>query len=309
MVKRIKLIILFVTFFITQISYAYLRNKEIRDGKVYEIIEYGEINWTDGYIKITGRAELPIIIKNKSDLRIDDNLEYAENLASARRIAFQNAENMAFAKLLAAIHNLRIYDEHFLINYIKKNNPEFNSQLENFIKNYSLIKKIYNPDNSVSVELTLRLWGDNGLFSIFPENDEDFVSFNSTNFKLLVSTNAEFTIIPQEYHSLIIDATGVKEFQPNFFPTIIDEDGRIIYCSSFLSKDKAKKNGIVRYIGDNSLLFNYDFVDDKAFLVKALRIGRTKTEIVIPSYIAPQLFSSTNTFNYLKNCNFIIITK
>ena len=303
--KRIKFLIL-ILFFVNSL-YSYYREKFIKEWSICEKIEYGEINWSDGIIKVIGKAELPKIIDK--NLIKEESEDFAINLAEARLKAFKKAEEKAFESLFAALHNIRIYDEYFFLYYLQKSETEFNFNFENFVRENMIEKKIYNPDKSVSVEITLKLFGEKGLLNIFNSNDNLFF-FNSTNFSLsLASSSNEFTVVPQEYTSIIVDAKDIKGYFPSLSPSIVDEEGNLIYSSKFVYKESAIKKGIVQYISDEKYLDKIDFVDEKAFLLKGIKLGKNCTEIVIPTYIKSQLFSSEKTFKHLKNCNVVIITR
>ncbi len=293
---------------------AYLRKKVIKDGKVQEIIEYGEINWTDGILKVRGTSNLPIIIKNKFDPRTQsDDFEYAPDKATARLMALNKAKELAIRNLTSAIYNLRIKDSYFVKDYLEKSTNEFKTRLNEFISTKSKSKVLYNRNETITVELTVNLWGKNGFLSIIKNDDKNLIAFNTNNFKLSVTnTNIASTeeyIIPQEYTSLIIDATDIKGFQPALSPSIFDEAGNSVYNSTYVLKSYAQKNGIVKYVGEKSLVPKIDFVKETAFFVRAISKGKTDTDLIIPNDVVKQLFSSTKTFRYLKQCNVIIITQ
>ena len=308
--KKILLFLIFYT--ITFNLEAYLHKKVIREGKVYENIEYGEINWTDGILKIKGTAKLPPVIKNKFDPRTQsEDFEYAPDKATARLMALNKAKEIAIRNLTAAVYNLRIKDNYFVKNYLEKSTNDFDFRLNQYITTKSKNKILYNKDGNISVELTINLWGKDGFLSIINNQDKELMAFNTNRFKLSItntniSKEAE-TIIPQEYTSLIIDATEIENLQPALSPSILDESGNIVYNSSFVLKYYANKKGVVKYIADKSLVPDIDFVDEKAFLVRAISKGKNDTDIVIPDDVVKQFFSSNKTFKYLQRCNVIII--
>lgn len=310
-----KKILLFLIFFsITSNLEAYLHNKVIKNGKVYENIEYGEIDWTDGVLKIKGTAKLPAVIKNKFDIRVQSgDFEYAPDRATARLMALNKAKELAIRNLTSAIYNLRVKDNYYVKNYLENSTNDFDFRLNQYITTKSKNRVLYNKDGSISVELTINLWGKDGFLSIIKKNDKELIAFNTNRFRLSV-TNTNIskggeTIIPQEYTSLIIDATEIENLQPALSPSILDESGNIIYNSSFVLKYYASQKGVVKYISDKSLVADIDFVDERAFLVRAISKGKNDTDIVIPDDVVKQLFSSDKTFKHLQRCNVIIIIK
>ncbi len=304
----IAIILLFIT--ASQIS-AYLLKKIIIEEKVLEQIEYGYIDWSEGKIEVEGQATPPQVIKNKLDRRLKDFSEkYAPDKATARLTALKKADEIAIRNLTSAVYNIRIKDNYYIKNYINISSNNFVYRLNNFIQENKKKSILYNRDGTISVKFSLNLFGTNSLLSIINETDTNFMTFDKKNFEVSKSTNTlSEDIIPQEYTSLIIDATDIKNLIPSLCPEIFDEKNNIIYNSSYVIKESAETKGIVKFISSHSIIPKIDFVDEKSFMARAIAAGKDNTSVILDTSTIKQLFSSTNTFKHLKKCNVIIIMK
>lgn len=305
MVKRNKIIFTVLIFISLQINvHAYLSQTVIKNNNIIEEMEFGEINWTQGKITISGNEKLVEIIKDKNDLRYQENpTKYAFDLAEARKITKLNSLKKTEKYLYNALLFVRIKNNTYLKNYLLSSTNDFKFHFNNFIEQNQEIQYIYNEDNSITTSLSLDLYGPKGLIQLFL-NDESFRKLNfqkQTNYQKPTANTNE--IIPQVYTSLIIDASEIKMLKPALFPIIYNQLHQIIYTPNLIINTSSK---YMNYAAEISNIKDIDFVDDKSYIIKAIS-SYNETDLVLPLREAMQFLSDKNTLTYLKKCNIIII--
>lgn len=300
---------LFFLFIFNSYSAAYLSTNIVENNNFIEKIEFGFINWTTGIITVYGDALLPQVInEDKYGLLEKSPEKYARNLPAAR----QKAKDMAFWNAQQNLHNallnLRINDKFYIKSYLDSTTNDFKFNLNNLILNNLKPKYIY-QENSIRVMLQVPLHTDNGVISIFT-NDyiPELMMFHTvSNYKSYVkkmfTTNNSFS---QVYTSLIIDAGELKTLVPALFPRIYDESMNEVYSSKILLKKNVLSRGLVTYLPDITMVIKYGFIDEKSFIIKAIKTVN-RTDLILPNEELKQFLSSTNTIKYLQNCNVIII--
>ncbi len=312
MVRRKFIISITTLFFIVlnNISLlAFLREKQVKNGELIEKIEFGYINWTEGYIEISSKVFLPEIIKDNK-YKIYKNENYATSLADARLIAFKQAKEYGKRNLLNAIYNLRIYNNYFIKSYLLKSTNDFKYRLDSFILSLTNYRKFYNNDNSITVKYKVKFFGNNGLFNIINNSDVNLIDFNKisiiSNLKI-ISTNTNKL---RDYSALILDCRKIKGLYPSLNFHIYDEKGNLIYGGEYISSNVFKEEGVVKYIGDTSYLEKIKFLDKDILIVKPLKKRRFSTsDIIISNNIAKIIKSSPLLLTNLKKGKVIVIIK
>lgn len=109
------------------------------------------------------------------------------------------------------------------------------------------------------------------------------------------------------YTGLIVDARGIGA-KPAMVPVLLDENGKEVYSSAFVSREYAVQQGVCRYmriLGDSANLFR---VAPKPLWVKGLRT-RTAAgcDIVISNADAGRLRGASSHLSFLKQCRVIIL--
>ncbi|MBN1898990.1 MAG: hypothetical protein JW827_09450 [Spirochaetes bacterium] len=272
----------------------YLRERFLREGKVFEKIEYGEMDWSEGIIMVSG-TKSPDEVKQQTK---------GSDKAKARLIALEQARDLALRNMILAIHYIRIREDVLLKDLIDSGHEEAGKRLEDFISRNIKEKVLYNKDDSITVQQYVHLWGEEGLLFCL----QDIMSFGSKDFAVTPQGETGDDLVGQEYTSLIIDAAEMNDLEMSLSPAVLDEKGSVVYDASFVSAENALQSGIVKYIADRSMIPKIEYVDEKAFLAKAKTI-KDKTKIVLSDDVVRQLFSSEETFPYLRKCRVIIIAR
>jgi hypothetical protein len=109
------------------------------------------------------------------------------------------------------------------------------------------------------------------------------------------------------FSGLIIDCRGLG-IKPALSPKVLDEDGREIYGSAFISKDWATKYGVVGYSKDVAEAAKLDRVGKTPGQIKAAKAaGQNSTDIVISNTDASDVRSASANLKFLSECRVVFI--
>lgn len=307
MAKKYLIILILLFLFTNHSLYAYLRKTTIQNKNVIEKIEFGIINWTRGVITIYGKAPVLEISKDilLSISKKDEKLPFSK--AEARQQAKKKAYANARQNLYNAILNLRIKNDFYIKSYLIHSTNNFKYHLNDFISANTSLKYSYHK-SSIRVELKLKLFSSNGLITVFtnkfnPELISFLTVFNYNQYKKNLShlTN----ILSQTYTSLIIDASELT-LKPALFPALYNENGKEIFSTKIVPENEVIKKGLAVYIPDVNLISKYDFIDSKAFIIKAVKT-KNKTDLILPDEETMRFLSNMDTVKSLQKCNVLII--
>ena len=114
-------------------------------------------------------------------------------------------------------------------------------------------------------------------------------------------------IDPDTYTGLIVDARGIGA-KPAMVPVLLDENGKEVYSSAFVSREYAVQQGVCRYMRMLGDLANLDRVAPKPLWVKGLRTRTASScDIVISNADASRLRGASSHLSFLKQCRVIIL--
>jgi hypothetical protein len=109
------------------------------------------------------------------------------------------------------------------------------------------------------------------------------------------------------YTGLIFDAQNLT-FTPSASVKILDEDGREIYGSAYVSKDWAEKHGIVSYVRDLAQAKANQRVAGNPLVIKAIRVtGPNNKDLVISNDDARRVRDLAKHLNFLDAAKVVII--
>lgn len=109
------------------------------------------------------------------------------------------------------------------------------------------------------------------------------------------------------YTGLIVDARGTGA-KPAMVPLLVDESGKEVYGSVFVSREYAVQQGLCMYVSDMADREQLPRVGPKPLVVKGLRTYTDRNcEIVISNTDAAKLMDVSANLSFLKQCRVIII--
>jgi hypothetical protein len=111
----------------------------------------------------------------------------------------------------------------------------------------------------------------------------------------------------QLYTGLIVDARGLG-VRPAMAPKIVNEDGKEVYGSAWISRDWAVREGMVGYLKDPVAAQTNPRVTDKPLMVKAMKVsGDARVDMVISNADAAALQSASQNLSMLEKCRVIVL--
>ena len=109
------------------------------------------------------------------------------------------------------------------------------------------------------------------------------------------------------YTGLIFDAQTLT-FTPSASVKILDEDGREVYGSAYVSKDWADKHGIVSYVKDLAQAKANQRVAGNPLVIKAVKVtGPNNKDLVISNDDARRVRDLAKHLNFLDAGKVVII--
>ncbi|NWF55426.1 MAG: hypothetical protein HXY45_11605 [Syntrophaceae bacterium] len=109
------------------------------------------------------------------------------------------------------------------------------------------------------------------------------------------------------YTGLIFDAQNLA-FTPSASVKILDEDGREVYGSAYVSKEWVEKHGIVSYVKDLAQAKANQRVAGNPLVIKALKVaGPNNRDLVISNEDARRIRDLAKHLNFLDAAKVVII--
>ncbi len=106
---------------------------------------------------------------------------------------------------------------------------------------------------------------------------------------------------------LVVDCRGFK-IKTALAPRIVDEDGKVVYGSVYVSRDYAIKRGMAGYFKDVESALNHPRIGPRPFVFKGLRTAKTgPSDIVISNADSAKIRGAASNLGFLKRCRIIIV--
>lgn len=243
----------------------------------------GKVDWTTGMITAVGIGAPPA---------------QPANAAQARAMAERAAQVVALRNLLEAVKGVRVDSATTVENFMVTSDV-IKTEVSGFIQGAMPIDKKYMSDGSVEVTVGMRLTGALAD-TLLPKG----LATPSTP---LTAPSGATAAPGQLYTGLIVDARGLG-VRPAMAPKILNEDGKEVYGSAWVSRDFAVREGMVGYLKDPVAAQANPRVTDKPMMVKELKVsGDARVDTVISNADAAALQSAAQNLNMLQKCRVIIL--
>ena len=270
-------IFLVLVMLVASVSYAQLT------GAIDDVVEpvgtTGKVDWSTGVITAVGIGAPPA---------------QPANAAQARAMAERAAQVVALRNLLEAVKGVRV-DSSTLVENFMVTSDVIRTQVSGMVKGAMIMDKKYMSDGSVEVTVGMKLTGElaDALLSQTPP------------------TGLTGTLTPampgQAYTGLIVDARGLG-VRPAMAPKLLNEEGKEVYGSAWVSRDYAVREGMVGYLKDPIAAQTNPRVTDRPLLVKALRVsGDNRVNLVISNADAAMLHGAAQNLSFLEKCRVIVL--
>ncbi len=244
----------------------------------------GSIDWSERYIVATGIGAP------------NPNLPQA----AQRPAAIRAAQQIALRNALETIKGIQLNSQTTVVNFMTESDM-VSSSVSGFVKGFQQEGKTkYMSDGSVEVSMRVPLDGIGGLGELLLGGElREVPAVHEVDVKS-TKENIVFT-------GLIIDCKGLK-VKPAMSPRILDESGKEVYGSAYVSREWAIKHGIVGYSKDVSAAAKLDRAGATPGKIKALKTtGENSTDVVISDTDANDVRSAAKSLKFLSECRVILV--
>lgn len=275
----------------------------------HELVEtigtQGSINWSRGIITATG-------------IGVPRERDYGKPQVCAN--AIRAAETAARSNLLEVTRGVRV-DSATLVKDFMVESDVIQSQVSGMVKGAQAVKKEYLSDGTVKVTVAMSLRGGFAQL-ILPKDIKQMPEIKTIPPASSVPTDKEKvsdapvppspklaipTAAPAVYTGLVLDARGLNA-RPAMSPKILDENGREVYGSAYVSREFVVQQGMAGYAKDLTASQTNPRVADKPFTVKCLRIeGPGRSDFVISNADAAKIRSASENLSFLKKCRVMVV--
>ena len=247
-----------------------------------EPVGNGNINWSQGVIQSKGIGAPP---------------EKYYGKPAARPLALRAAKLDALRNILEVINGVRI-DSTTTVKDFAVEKDIIRTKVHGMVRGAEEIKTEYMSDGTVEVILQIKMGGGFSQL-VLPEEVKQVEPIK--------------TISPSQAPSsglltgMVVDARtlGVR---PAMAPKILDEDGKEVYGSAFVSREYAVQQGMSGYSKNLDTARKNQRVADNSLTVKGLRTeGPGRCDIVISNADASRLRNASEHLAFLKKCRVIIV--
>jgi hypothetical protein len=111
----------------------------------------------------------------------------------------------------------------------------------------------------------------------------------------------------ESFTGLVVECSGIR-VRPAMFPSLFDEDGRLVYGSPYIHREHAVKKGVAVYTKDRAGAEKDERVTPRPLIVKGIRAAASgPSDIVISNSDAGRVRGSASHLKWLQNCRIIIV--
>lgn len=235
----------------------------------------------------------------------------------ARPMALRAAQLDAQRNLLEVTKGVQLNSTTLIKDYAVESDVIM-SRVDGVIKGAQVVDTQYMSDGTVEVTVQMRL---DGALSqaILPPDVQDVAPVTPLDTPDMpapapdmMTTPGQDATVPQTgqsgvYTGLVVDARGLGA-RPAMSPKILDEDGKEVYGSAFVSREYAIQQGMSGYAKQMEAAQANSRVTDNPLTVKGLSTkGPGQCDIVISNADAAMLRSASENLSFMKQCRVMIV--
>lgn len=217
---------------------------------------------------------------------------------TARPMAIRAARDVALRNALEIINGIQMNSSTTVENFMVKNDV-IRSSVQGYIRQFEVGEPRYMSDKTIEISVTVPL--DQKLAeTLLPQTIQTTPA--------AVPGPVAIHSVPTNYTGLIIDARGYQ-VKPALVPKILDEDGREIYGSAYVSRTWAVKWGMAGYAKTpEQAIALVDRIGANPGMVKALKAtGANRCDLVISNKDAMDIRAIAKSSKFLSDCRVIIL--
>jgi len=216
---------------------------------------------------------------------------------TARPMAIRAARDVALRNALELIKGVQMTSSTTVENFMVSNDV-IRSSVEGYVRRFEASEPRYMSDKTIEITVTVPL--DNELAeTLLPSTVAGSPTGNSA-----VAPAPKF----RNFTGLIIDARGTGAV-PALAPKILDENGKEIYGSAYVSRQWAVKWGMAGYAKTPEQASSLrDRVGEQPGMIKALKAtGASKCDLVISSKDASEVVAASKSMKFFSDCRVIVL--
>lgn len=254
------------------------------DQDLVEYIGNGNVNWTKGVIQAKGIGAPP---------------EKDFGKPQARPLALRAAKLDALRNILEVVEGVRI-DSTTVVKDFAVESDVIMSKVQGMVRGAQQVKQEYMSDGTVEVTMQVVMQGGFAQLVLPPDIKQVEPVTPVTPTAPAPKSSALLT-------GLVVDARGLNA-RPAMAPKILDEDGKEVYGSAFVSREYAVQQGMSGYGKDIETAMQNERVTDNPLVVKGIRTeGSGRCDIVISNDDAAGLRDASEHLSFLKKCRVMIV--
>jgi hypothetical protein len=242
----------------------------------------GKIDWSNGVVEAVAYGSSP-----KGTL----------NLNQARIMARIEAISSARLNLLEIISGIQI-ESGISIKDLSARSETIREGIYRLLINSRLVDIDYKKDSSVMAKVDMAVIGPLAEL-VLPETIVPISQVKQS--KAPNNKNGDHNT------GLVVDCRGLK-VKTALAPRIVDEDGKVVYGSAYVSRDYAIKRGMAGYLKDIKSALSHPRVGPRPIVFKGLRTAKTgPADIVISNADSAKIRGTASNLGFLKRCRIIIV--
>jgi hypothetical protein len=251
---------------------------------VIQAVGSGEIDWSEQVIRATGSGA--------------PNPD-APNIAAARLGAERAAKADALRNILETIKGVRIDSETLVVNAMTQNDV-IRTRVQGIIRGARTVNTRYLSDGAVEVTVEIQMASTTAPSNTLTATVLPPQTLGTQSQNIPKAGNPVYT-------GVIFDARGLG-IRPAMSPKVLDEDGREVYGSAFVSAEWATKFGIVGYAKDLEASKKNDRVAANPLVVQGAKAsGSGGCDLVISNADAQGMRDMSKNLSFLEQCRVLIV--
>ena len=220
--------------------------------------------------------------------------------AAARPGAMRAAQQIALRNALEAFKGIMLNSTTTVENFMVKSDL-ITSKVGGFIKGFKQEGRTkYMSDGSVEITMSIPLDGIDGAGNIL------YGSEIGTKPSITAFEGGR-TSSPRLFSGLVVDCRGLR-IKPALCPRIIDEAGKEVYGSAYVSREWAIKQGIVGYAKSLDDAKKLDRIGKTPGSIKAVKAaGENAIDVTISDVDAADIRSAAKNLSFLSECRIVFV--
>ncbi|WP_054029435.1 hypothetical protein [Desulfatitalea tepidiphila] len=270
-------------------------------GAFIETLPNGSIHWSDGVLMAHSR----IFSDTPSDTSSVEG-------GPSKEAMLRRSREASIHQLLVTMAHIRM-DAFRYVGHVMSADPKVAARAAEMAAAASVIDAGPSDEaGGVAVQVQMSMLGPLAQL-VLPESIkpvESIKSFTPAAPGNTASGSPELRTPPEEpnvFTGLVVDARGTGA-RPAMVPMLVDENGREIFGSAFVSRDYAVQQGVCMYVSALDKPERHPRVGPKPLVVKGLHTLEDRNcDVVISNADAAKLRDASANLGFLKKCRVIII--